>query len=162
MKWQDVARRMGRIAPSLGAAVGGPAGAAMGQVVARTLGVEPTPAAVDAALLRDPQAVVKLRELEVEIERAFLQDVQQARQIHAGHPMTWILPLVLIAGWFVLVWIMVYGEIPPETRDQFFIGFGSWSTFTAAGIGYWLSTSRGSAEKQQQQFQQQNSSARWR
>lgn len=63
--------------------------------------------------------------------------------------MTWLLPLLAIAVWVGLVVLMIYGTVPPEHREQFYFALGSWTTITSGGVAYWLGTSRGSAEKQQ-------------
>jgi hypothetical protein len=64
LEWKDVADMVGKIAPMLGAALGGPGGFAIGSVVSSALGVENSPDAVMQALKTDPQAAVKLREIE--------------------------------------------------------------------------------------------------
>ena len=65
MDWKDVAGVVGKAAPILGGILGGPAGAAVGGLVATALGTDATPDAVSTALLGDPNAAVKLKELEV-------------------------------------------------------------------------------------------------
>ena len=79
MKWSDVAPSIGKFAPILGTLIGGPAGAALGAVVASVLGVEATPSAVSEAMRINPDAAVKLQEIESN-ERVKLQEmaVQQA------------------------------------------------------------------------------------
>jgi len=60
MDWSDIAGKViGLGAPILGGALGGPFGAAAGKILADALGApEPTPAAVGAALDRDPSTAV--------------------------------------------------------------------------------------------------------
>jgi hypothetical protein len=62
LNWADLAGRViGLGAPILGGALGGPLGAAAGQILAGALGAaEPTPTAVNAALeqVRDPNAAI--------------------------------------------------------------------------------------------------------
>lgn len=65
MKWSDIGRIVAKSAPLVGGLLGGPAGAAAGQLVASALGTEPTPAAVNAALA-DPESAIKLRALELD------------------------------------------------------------------------------------------------
>jgi hypothetical protein len=73
MKWSDVGKKIADFAPALGTAIGGPLGAGLGSIVAGVFGTEPTPDAVMQAITVDPQAAVKLREIEanerIEIER---------------------------------------------------------------------------------------------
>lgn len=67
MKWQDVADTLGRYAPTVGAAIAGPAGSAIGSLVAQALGVDDTPEAVAAALTTDPEAAIKLRKIDADL-----------------------------------------------------------------------------------------------
>lgn len=64
----------------LGTLVGGPAGAVIGTMIASSLGVAPTPDAVTAALQSNPDAAVKLQEIEanrqVELQQMLLQTEQ--------------------------------------------------------------------------------------
>lgn len=72
MKWSDVGKAIkgmaGTALPVLGTALGGPAGGAAGALLAKALGVDTTPEAVAAAL--NPDALVKLREVEADLQKA--------------------------------------------------------------------------------------------
>lgn len=80
MKWKDIAGTVGKAAPLIGGLLGGPAGAAVGGIVASALGTEDTPEAVHAALEADPQALARVREAELahatELQRLRLQELQ--------------------------------------------------------------------------------------
>lgn len=81
MNWSDIATSVGKIAPVLGGLLTGPLGTAVaiGGVIASALGTENTPDAVSAALAVNPEAAVKLREIEAN-ERVQLRQLalQQA------------------------------------------------------------------------------------
>jgi uncharacterized membrane protein YeaQ/YmgE (transglycosylase-associated protein family) len=90
MEWKDVASIVGKSAPLLGTVLGGPAGAAIGSLVAAALGTGGTPDDVSAAIAADPQAALKLREIELanqvqlqslalDTTKVILADVQDAR-----------------------------------------------------------------------------------
>lgn len=64
MDWKSVGNGLAKSLPLLGGLLGGPAGAAIGSIVSSTLGVENTPGDVQLALSNNPDALVKLRELE--------------------------------------------------------------------------------------------------
>jgi len=68
MNWSTIGNLVGKAAPLVGGLLGGPAGAAAGKMVADFLGTEPTPEAVSEALKADPEAFVKLRQMETEKE----------------------------------------------------------------------------------------------
>lgn len=71
--WDKVIDLIGNAAPIVGTLIGGPAGAAVGGLVAKALGVEDSPSAIENALKNDPDALVKIRELEVSKELAILK-----------------------------------------------------------------------------------------
>ncbi|QBQ72370.1 hypothetical protein [Serratia phage vB_SmaM_Hera] len=64
MNWKDVSNAVGSAAPILGGLLGGPAGAAVGSLVSAALGTENTPDAVNKAILTNPDAALKLAELQ--------------------------------------------------------------------------------------------------
>jgi roadblock/LC7 domain-containing protein len=64
MNWSDLAAKVGKFAPLVGTLLGGPAGAAVGGLVASVLGTEATPDAVNVALATNPEAAVKIQELQ--------------------------------------------------------------------------------------------------
>jgi hypothetical protein len=63
VNWSDIAAAVGKAAPLVGTLLAGPAGAAVGGLVASALGSEPTPAAV-AAAVADPALALKLAQYE--------------------------------------------------------------------------------------------------
>lgn len=73
MDWGDIKDAVASVAPTLGTALAGPAGGAVGGMLATALGVDQTPEAVSQAIKADPQAAVKLREVEAGLERAQIE-----------------------------------------------------------------------------------------
>lgn len=73
MDWSDVAETVGKVAPAAGGALAGPAGAAVGGVIARVLGVDESPQAVRQALQQDPAAALKLRRIEADLESTLIE-----------------------------------------------------------------------------------------
>ncbi len=77
MTWKDVAHAVADFAPTAGSLLGGPAGGAVGALIAATLGTATEPDKVVEAIQSDPQAAVKLKELELnhrlEMERLVVQ-----------------------------------------------------------------------------------------
>lgn len=68
MDWKDIAGTVGKFAPLIGTLLGGPASAAaaVGGIVASVLGTGNTPDEVSQALVTNPDAAVKLRQIEAE------------------------------------------------------------------------------------------------
>lgn len=64
MKWSDVANVVAKVAPMLGAALGGPAGGVVGTLISSALGVANTPDSVAQAIQADPSSAAKLIEIQ--------------------------------------------------------------------------------------------------
>jgi hypothetical protein len=157
MNWNSIKETVGKVAPLAGTLLGGPAGAAVGGLISSALGVENSPDAV-AAALNDPDAVVKLKELEsnerqhlLQMQLATLQaelaDVHHARDSHKESKMpafiTICMTLIcagLMAGLFLV-------PIPPENKDILIQSYGAILALWAASVSYWVGTTRSSAEK---------------
>jgi len=79
MEWSDLGSSLASIAPILGGAVGGPGGAAIGSLISNMFGGKPddSPEQLARLIEADPQAAVKLKELEythkVDLERLIIQ-----------------------------------------------------------------------------------------
>ena len=90
MDWKELGKKIAKYAPELGAAFGGPGGAAIGtlaSMVAGAFGLKPEaePKEIAAVIEKDPQAAVKLKEIEtnaiVEIRRLNVQlAIQQSQE----------------------------------------------------------------------------------
>jgi hypothetical protein len=80
--WKDIAKAVGASAPLLGTALLGPAGTAVGSIIASVLGVGASPDEVSAALATNPDAAVKLKQIEkerqVELQGLAVQHAQHA------------------------------------------------------------------------------------
>jgi len=66
MDWKDIGAEVANFSPLIGGLLGGPAGAAIGSLVASTLGSNNDPASVQLALKTNPDAAVKLRQIEAD------------------------------------------------------------------------------------------------
>jgi hypothetical protein len=81
MNWNDISALIGKSAPILGTLIGGPAGAAVGALIASGLGVGNTPDEVSVALQTNPDAAVKLKQIEKERQ----VELQGLAVQHAGN-----------------------------------------------------------------------------
>lgn len=81
MGWGDVKEFVGKAAPIVGGLLGGPAGGAVGALIAGALGVEDSPEAVTEALKGNPELIAKVRALELtheqELRRLAIQSEAQ-------------------------------------------------------------------------------------
>lgn len=80
LTWKDIAGVVGKEAPILGTLLGGPAGGAVGAIIASGLGVGNTPDDVKVALATNPDAAVKLAQIEKDRQVELQQLVMQSEQ----------------------------------------------------------------------------------
>ena len=76
--WDKVKKAIAGAAPLLGTALGGPAGGAVASLIAGALGVEETPDAIEAELAGNPEALLKLKQLQLEHAREIKRLVLEA------------------------------------------------------------------------------------
>ena len=159
MEWADVGRAVASASPALGAALGGPAGAALGSLIASAFGADNSPASVSAAVANDPDAAVKLREIELrhaeviatlasQQYQAQLLDVQQARTTHKDHWMPAALTIALAAMVAGMVAALMLVDTPASNESVIYLIAGQLIGAFATAVAYWLGSSRGSVDKQ--------------
>lgn len=68
MNWNDVKSLVVEAAPVLGGLLGGPAGGVAGTLISKALGVPNTPDAIITELKNNPDALVKVKQIEAEKE----------------------------------------------------------------------------------------------
>lgn len=79
--WENIKELVGGISPTLGTLVGGPVGGAVGSLIARALGVADNPVSIENALKTNPDAYIKLKELENSKEIAILQVELETKKV---------------------------------------------------------------------------------
>ena len=161
MNLKNIAKTVAGFAPLLGGALGGPAGSKLGGMVASVLGVDNTPDAIESAIKNDPEAVIKLRQLEsdesVNLRRiafreteAALKDRQDARQNHKDSRMPAILTVMLTVMMAAIVYALFTVALTDSANNILYLLLGSIATAWANAMGYWFGTSKGSADKAKQ------------
>ena len=165
MDWRDLASTVGKAAPILGTLLGGPAGAAVGSIIASALGTGNDPQEVEKAIAADPQALVKLREIEatktVRLQElaadlakhdlataAADRDSARGREAKTGDTFTpRTLALLVTLGFFgVLGWLLVEGK-PAQGGDALLVMLGALGGAWGSVIAYYFGSSAGSAAK---------------
>lgn len=174
-KWEDIAELVGGVAPIVGTALGGPAGGAVGSIIAKALGVEDNADAVGMAVKADPSLIVRIKELEFEAHKldveakqkekqaeldevnAYLADVQSARNMQVEalkqddlFSKRYVYYLASFWSIVAMVYIfMITFMAIPESNVRFadtVLGF-LLGTIIATVIQYFLGSSKGSADK---------------
>lgn len=153
--WSDVSKVVGSVAPTIGTLLGGPAGAAVGTLVSTALGVNNDEVSVSAALQNDPDALVKIKELETNAKvqlqqiaatavhdqvladqaafQAEVEDRKSARDFAATQPKDWIRPtiaVILLAGSIGIAYSILTQTTELPTQLAITVG---------TVIGYWFS-----------------------
>lgn len=82
--WDNIKELIGASAPAIGTLLGGPAGGAVGGLISKVLGVDNTPEAIELALTNNPDALLKIKELETSKELAILQAELENKRIDVG------------------------------------------------------------------------------
>ena len=161
MDWKGVGNAVIKAgAPLLGGALFGPAGAAVGSIIAAQFGVSPdaTPDQVMAAITGDPDAALKLREIETthverlqELENEYFklqtEDVQNARSIHKDSWVPWALTFTLVAMVSGIVAALLWVAIPEDNKEVVYLVVGQLIGAFSTAIAYWLGSSKSSASK---------------
>jgi hypothetical protein len=178
MTWKDIGDFVKKGAPLLGTALVGPAGGAMGGLVASLFGGEADdPAKVMSLMQSDPEALTKLKELELkhrerleelsieaarvqlEESKAYLADTQSARQRETAIVQAtskkdinlYILAWVVVGGFFLLTGLMMLiPELEGRSNNAMVnIMFGGLVSGFATVLGYFFGSSKGSTDKTQ-------------
>lgn len=170
MDWNKVGQVVKQGAPLLGTILGGPLGAAAGGVVSlvcSALGIkEETPDAVMAAIQGNPDAMLKLRELELanqselaklalQSDQSYLADRQSAREreieiVKATGKRDinlYILAWMVVSCFFLLVGILMKINLPETNVGPINQLFGAMSTGFGMVLQYFFGSSRGSDTK---------------
>jgi energy-converting hydrogenase Eha subunit A len=146
------------VAPSLATMVAGPLGGAAVAAIAKKLGVEDTVEAVTQAIQNDPDAALKLREIDIkEIELANKdRDSARNREMaistseHAptiNKIVTPVLALGVVALSFILFAVLIFVEVKENAKDILIYILGVLSAAVTQILSYYFGSSQGSKDK---------------
>lgn len=178
MEWEDVANKVANFAPMVGGLLGGPPGAAIGtgvKLLASLFGLkeeEVTPDSIEQILLTDPEAGLKLRQMELDnqadIRKCFLSmrsmelgDLASARAREVAVVQAtgrkdlnlYIMAWVILGGFIGLIMALIVCQFTfgktLQNDPLLTLLLGSLSTDAGMVVGYFYGSSKGSAEKTQ-------------
>jgi len=168
MNWKNISKIVGRAAPALGPALGGPAGGVIGAMVASAVGVENDPAAIEEAIKKDPDAAIKLKQIELENEQKIrehlmelaklkIEDRKSARQREVELAKTGkrnliqpTLATIGVGAFFAMVgYLIAFGIADMSKEASFIVGnlTGIAGAIAKDIYGYYFGSSQGSSEK---------------
>ena len=156
-------RAIARAAPTLARALGGPlAGAAVAQVSRAIFGDEHASEEKlsEALLAASPEQIVALQKAErdfaLALRKAQIEEMRidaadradaRARQTQMNDWAPSVLGVLIIAGFFLVLAVMIARRLPAGTETEFAIMLGALATMTAAVVNYFFGSSAGSKEK---------------
>lgn len=163
--WDKVKSAIGSAAPLIGSLFAGPAGSVVGQLVSSALGVENTPDAVAVHLENNPDAILKIKELELTHKTRFeemaledtkvrLQDTQDARRseierMKAGgsNKFMYYLAGVVVVGFFGVVATLFFVDVPEASENVLYMLVGTLAAEFGSIMRYFFGSSKGSSDK---------------
>lgn len=172
MEITDLGRTVARFAPLLGGALSGPCGATLGSIIASVFGTDTSkPDRLQNLIITDPDAAVKLRQIEadhhLELQKIVIQAAQEnlqniladresARQreslvdhtpLVAREKTPAILAYLLTLGVFVALASLFYFPVPPANQEVILAIVTSLTTVWVGAMGYYHGSSAGSRLK---------------
>jgi len=160
---------LGSVAPMIATALGGPLAGVAVRTVCGALGLpENSPAsAVSAAVMgaspdqllalkkADNDFAAQMKALDVDFAKLSQTDIASARQrevsVHDSTPA--ILAYALTAGFFGLLWLMVFHDVPTGNSAAVNILLGALGTAWMAAMNYFFGSTYGSKSKDAMLFQ---------
>ena len=151
MDWKDVGKTVASAAPVLGSLLGGPVGTAAGTLIASVFGVDPNPNEVAKAIKQDPEAIIRLKEIELNHKEEIhnmavrelelrLADKQNARNMQMNTQSNF--PALLTGSIMALLTaalLSLFGiDIPDGNRDMVNMLIGALIGFGSTAIAFWL------------------------
>jgi hypothetical protein len=173
MDLKTLGAKIATAAPLLGGIIAGPAGAGVGQVinlVAGALGLETeaTPEAIAQKLATDPEALLKLRQLEtthaeqlarIALEQARLEladradararEIEITRTTGRRDYQLYVLAWLVVLGFGGLCAILMRWPVPEGSSQVVYMLFGSLASGFTLVLQYFFGSSRSSQDKTQ-------------
>lgn len=124
MNLKDIGKAIAKTAPILGTALGGPAGAAVGALIAAVFGGDPNnPDELYKLIQNDPDAIVKLKQIEadhdIELKKILMQNYQtevddrkDARKNNSNNKALEVIAFVFIVGYFIFPMLSMFKIMP--------------------------------------------------
>ena len=144
---------LGALAPTLGAAVGGPLGGQAGAIISKVLGVPNNAKSIESAMnnITADQMVelkkaekdfeVQMKELEVDVFRLETEDVQDARNKFSNDWTPKFLGVLCLVGFFGYIGLVTLYPQPDSSDDVVMLVIGSITGIATAVISFYFGSS---------------------
>ena len=144
---------LGALAPTLGAAVGGPLGGQAGAIISKVLGVPNNPKSIETAMnnITSEQMValkkaekdfeLQMKQLEVDIYKLETEDIQDAREKFSNDWTPKFLGILSVLGFFGYIGLVTIYPQPDESDDIVLLVIGSITGIATAVISFYFGSS---------------------
>jgi hypothetical protein len=144
---------VGALAPTLGAAIGGPLGSQAGQILSSVLGVPNHPKSIENAVQNitaeqmlalkkaEKEFEVQMKELEVDVFRLETEDIQDAREKFENDWTPKILGISCAVGFFSYIAIITLYPQPEANDDVTMIVIGAITGIFTSVISFYFGSS---------------------
>jgi len=158
MKFGIIKNLIGAVAPTIGTALGGPMGNMAANMIAETLGCEPTPKKIEQAVQQatpeqlaeikkiDADFEVKMKELDVDLYALETKDIQDARGKFSKDWTTRIMGIATLGGFMGYIFLVTLQ--PPEQNSEALINLvlGYLGGLASAVISFYFGASNGGSK----------------
>ena len=144
---------LGALAPTLGAAVGGPLGGQAGAIIIKVLGVPNNPKSIETAMnnITSEQMValkkaekdfeLQMKQLEVDIYKLETEDIQDAREKFSNDWTPKFLGVLCLVGFFGYIGMVTLYPQPDSSDDIVMLVIGSITGIATAVISFYFGSS---------------------
>lgn len=154
---------LGAVAPTIGTALGGPLGGLAAKAITDALGIDSastdeqinaavagaTPDQLLALKKADNDFKAQMKSLDIDLAKVMTADTASARQMQI-QTRDWIVPCLALAvtlGFFSLLWLLAFHEIPGANKDILNIALGSLAAAFAGVVAFYFGSSSSSQKK---------------
>jgi hypothetical protein len=154
----DLLKLLGNVAPTLATVVAGPLGGAAVSAIAAKFGVEDTVEAVAQAIAGDPEAALKLAQIDLEklkLEHANTADARAMNvKVQESTSASWLakntaytLDLGIVTATIFLAWFAFMKGVPEANKELVYMALGSLITMCGTVLNFHRGSSQGSKDK---------------
>ena len=154
----DLTSLLKSMAPGLATAVAGPLGGMAVKAIADKLGVADTVEAVTAAIQNDPDAALKLREIDLKEFELHNANTASARDMNAkiqeSASASWLakntayaLDIGIVSATIFLAWFAFIKGVPEQNKELVYMALGSLITMSGTILNFHRGSSQGSKDK---------------
>lgn len=144
---------VGALAPTLGAAIGGPLGSQAGQILSSVLGVPNNPKSIETAVQNitaeqmvelkkaEKEFDLQMKELEVDVFALETKDVQDAREKFSSDWTPKFLGVLCLVGFFGYIGMVTMYPQPDASDDIVMLVIGSITGIATAVVSFYFGSS---------------------